>query len=177
MTQPLVVCNSACALSRTVASLRDGGWRPVDPLPEEPWSLAGRRVLHLGAADTRDGLHAALVAAARGAGVVVLAPPDERMLARLVDDLGRLGPVRLLDGDGDGDVVDVPLTLDQRRLLDLLARGVSIAEAARLLNLSRRTAHRRLGEARAALGAASTAEAVALSRDGGARGEPGSPAG
>ena len=169
MTQPLVVCNSACALSRTVASLRDGGWRPVDPLPEEPWSLAGRRMLHLGTAETRDGLHAALVAAARGAGVVVLAPPDERMLARLVDDLGRLGPVRLLDGDGD----DVPLTVDQRRLLDLLARGVSIAEAARLLNLSRRTAHRRLGEARVALGAASTAEAVALSRDGGARGEPG----
>ena len=170
MTQPLVVCGSACALSETVARLGFEGWQPVDPLPDEPWALAGRRVLHLGSAETPEGLEAALVAAARGAGVVLVAPRDERMLARLVDDLWRLGPVRLLD---EGELVDVPLTLDQRRLLELLAQGVSIAEAARLLNLSRRTAHRRLGEARAALGAGSTAQAVALSRDGGARGEPG----
>jgi DNA-binding NarL/FixJ family response regulator len=49
----------------------------------------------------------------------------------------------------------------QRRLLELLERGLSVSEAARRLHLSRRTAERRLAAARAALGAARNAEAVA----------------
>jgi DNA-binding NarL/FixJ family response regulator len=48
----------------------------------------------------------------------------------------------------------------QRRLLELLGRGLSVGEAATRLHLSRRTAERRLAEARAALGAATNAEAV-----------------
>lgn len=57
---------------------------------------------------------------------------------------------------------DVESTLDeeQRRLLALLACGLSVPETARRLHLSRRTAERRLAEARAALGAATNAEAV-----------------
>jgi DNA-binding NarL/FixJ family response regulator len=46
-------------------------------------------------------------------------------------------------------------------LLDALARGRLVAQAARDAHVSLRTAHRRLSEAREALGAATTAEAVA----------------
>jgi DNA-binding NarL/FixJ family response regulator len=49
---------------------------------------------------------------------------------------------------------------EQLRLLQLLCHGLSVTEAARRLNLSRRTAERRLASARAALGAATNAEAV-----------------
>jgi DNA-binding CsgD family transcriptional regulator len=57
---------------------------------------------------------------------------------------------------------DAAGTLDevQRRLLALLGSGLTVAEAARRLHLSPRTAERRLAEARAALGAATNAEAV-----------------
>jgi DNA-binding CsgD family transcriptional regulator len=50
--------------------------------------------------------------------------------------------------------------VEQRQLLRLLADGLSVAEAAAFLHLSRRTAERRLAEARAVLGVATTAEAV-----------------
>ena len=53
---------------------------------------------------------------------------------------------------------------EQRRLLRLLCHGLSVAEAARRLHLSRRTAERRLASARAALGAATNAEAVLRAR-------------
>jgi DNA-binding CsgD family transcriptional regulator len=49
---------------------------------------------------------------------------------------------------------------EQRRLLALLGGGLSVTEAATQLRLSPRTAERRLSEARAALGAATNAEAV-----------------
>jgi DNA-binding NarL/FixJ family response regulator len=49
---------------------------------------------------------------------------------------------------------------EQRGLLALLGRGLSVTEAATELRLSPRTAERRLSEARAALGAATNAEAV-----------------
>jgi DNA-binding CsgD family transcriptional regulator len=56
--------------------------------------------------------------------------------------------------------VDKALDGEQRRLLGLLGSGLSVAEAAQELHLSPRTAERRLADARAALGAATNAEAV-----------------
>jgi DNA-binding NarL/FixJ family response regulator len=56
--------------------------------------------------------------------------------------------------------VDNALDEEQRQLLELLGRGLSVTEAARELHLSPRTAERRLAEARAALSAATNAEAV-----------------
>ena len=53
---------------------------------------------------------------------------------------------------------------EQRRLLELLAEGLSVAAAARRLYVSRRTADRRLASARALLGVRSNAEAVVLAR-------------
>jgi len=52
------------------------------------------------------------------------------------------------------------LSTEQQRLLELLSGGLSLAEAAEILRLSRRTAERRLAEARRILGAETTAEAV-----------------
>lgn len=49
----------------------------------------------------------------------------------------------------------------ERRIVDLLAAGASITEAARLLHLSRRTMTRRVAEIRRKLGAGTTAEMVA----------------
>ena len=66
----------------------------------------------------------------------------------------------------DTPVTDLPpenlhgLTPEQRQILDLLADGASIAQAARQLYLSLRTANRRVAAARDALGVASTREAV-----------------
>lgn len=54
------------------------------------------------------------------------------------------------------------LTSDQDALLKLLGEGLPIAEAARRLRLSRRTAERRLAEARSALGARTNAQAIVL---------------
>jgi DNA-binding NarL/FixJ family response regulator len=62
-----------------------------------------------------------------------------------------------------GDIEEA-LDEDQRRLLGLLSRGLSVREAAKRLHLSRRTAERRLAESRAALGAATNAEAVLRAR-------------
>jgi DNA-binding NarL/FixJ family response regulator len=53
------------------------------------------------------------------------------------------------------------LDAEQVELLELLAAGYSLAEAARTLHLSPRTAARRVGAARTTLGVRTTVEAVA----------------
>jgi DNA-binding NarL/FixJ family response regulator len=63
-------------------------------------------------------------------------------------------------GNANSGDVERALDEEQEQLLELLARGMSVREAAKRLHLSRRTAERRLAEARAALGAATNAEAV-----------------
>ena len=59
---------------------------------------------------------------------------------------------------------DCPLTSEERRLLELLARGEALGEAAETLHLSRRTADRRLAAARGKLAVHTTAEAVLVAR-------------
>lgn len=164
--QPLVVCETAHAAAATVARLRLDGWTAVDALPDEPWNLASARLVFHADHGTAEVAQEALLAGLRGAGVVVVAPAGDTAVARLVEDLSRVGDVRLVGHDGRPGH---PLTPEQRRLLDLLAHGASVVAAARALNLSRRTTHRRLQEARAALGVDSTAEAIAMLRDGEAR--------
>ena len=99
----------------------------------------------------------ALLAAVGGAGLVVHAVAEREVIDRLVDDLRRLGAVDHRTGEpaaGPG------LTPDERRLLDALANGRTLGDAAAELHLSRRTADRRLASAREKLGVATTAEAV-----------------
>jgi DNA-binding CsgD family transcriptional regulator len=99
----------------------------------------------------------ALLAAVGGAGVIVHALAERDVVDRFVDDLRRLGPVEHRTGEPDSGP---GLTADERRLLDRLAEGKTLGEAAAELHLSRRTADRRLAAARTKLGAATTAEAV-----------------
>jgi DNA-binding NarL/FixJ family response regulator len=87
---------------------------------------------------------------AAGASAAVAPRPAESPTARLDGSV---------ESGADGRRVGA-LTAEQCDLLDLLAAGHSIAEAARLRYLSLRTANRRVADARATLGVASTREAV-----------------
>lgn len=160
---PLIVADSHAAAGAAVAELCREGWTRVElgALPLEPWDLASRRLLVTCSVEIRDERLEALFAALRGAAVVAVGSADVSELASFFDELSRLGRV-----DFARDGVAPTLTLEQRRLLELLAGGETLGEAARRLSLSRRTADRRLAEARNALGVASTAQAVLAFRAG-----------
>jgi DNA-binding NarL/FixJ family response regulator len=81
----------------------------------------------------------------------------ERRVKRSLNAVSDGTPVATNQNSGG---VERALADDQEQLLELLAGGLSVREAATCLHLSRRTAERRLAEARAALGAATNAEAV-----------------
>lgn len=144
-------------VSRATAEVRAAGWQTVcgwtGAAPSAP-------VVRIGVVSSPDSASAAVLAAVRGDGLVVDARAERPVVDRLCDDLRRLGSLdhRLTRRH------EVELSADQRALLDLLASGMPLGRAAEQLHLSRRTADRRLAEARLALGAASTAEAVVRSR-------------
>lgn len=102
-------------------------------------------------------MQAALLAAARGAGAVAVAACEPRLLERFFEDLRRFGDVELPAEPACGPD---PLGSEERRLLELLAEGLTVGEAAGELYISRRTADRRLAAARKALGVRTTAEAL-----------------
>jgi hypothetical protein len=128
------------------------GWR-VSTAPAE-----GRDVVLATSLSSATAVAGAVSAVAAGAGLVAdaraLEPEDH---VALCDDLRRLGALRVVD---DGMTPGV----EAAALLDLLAAGRSLGASAAVLHLSRRSADRRLAEAREALGAATTAQAVAASR-------------
>ena len=108
---------------------------------------------------------AAVLAALSGAGLIVRAAAPRDVVDRLCDDLRRLG---LLDHRVDVDGA-ASLGPEERAVIELLLSGASLAEAARALHCSRRTADRRLAGARQALAATTTAEALAAARRAGLR--------
>ncbi|MBI3748935.1 MAG: hypothetical protein HY262_08850 [Chloroflexi bacterium] len=106
-----------------------------------------------------------VLAVLRGDTVAAEPGTDPALVERIQGDLRRLGR-------DDAFSLEHPAELgpDAVGLLRLLAEGMSLGEAAGSLHLSRRTADRRLGQARRALGVATTAEALlAFQR----RGSPG----
>jgi ATP/maltotriose-dependent transcriptional regulator MalT len=116
----------------------------------------------VGVVDSAESAAGALLAALGGAGLVIEARADRETIDRLVDDLRRRGPV-------DHRVVasvspDPEISVEARAILGLLAMGLSLGEAAHVLGLSRRTADRRLAEARQSLGVDRTTEAIARAR-------------
>lgn len=153
---PLVVLDVAAPaeLEDAARALERAGWRlrdGLDGLPVSIECLVCRAVVADQAAAA-----AAILAATWGAGLLLAAggaPTEVR--ERLVDDLGRIGPVTR----------NMPATTrlhpDAERLLEGLAAGRTLADAAAGAYLSRRTADRRLAEARVVLGATSTSEAIA----------------
>lgn len=103
----------------------------------------------------------AVLAALAGAHLVVNASAPRDVIDMLCEDLRRLGA---LDHRVGPDQPEGPeLSGAERALIERLLAGDSLGQAAQALHLSRRTADRRLASARRALGAATTAEALALS--------------
>lgn len=103
----------------------------------------------------------AVLAALAGAGLLVHAAAERGLVDRLLDDLRRLGPVEHLTSDTPPPA---RLGREELLLLERLAGGATLGDAAAALHLSRRTADRRLASARAKLGAATTAEALVAAR-------------
>ncbi|HEX5589680.1 MAG TPA: hypothetical protein VFX65_05270 [Candidatus Limnocylindrales bacterium] len=103
----------------------------------------------------------ALLAAIDGAGLIVVATADRSLIDRFVDDLRRLGPVvhrTVVEAAPEAPPAEA------RAIIALLAEGLSLGEAAESLGLARRTADRRLAEARRLLGVERTTEAIARAR-------------
>jgi hypothetical protein len=143
--------------------IRDG-WVARDgfALPDPAWDVTGNRLVLHGRIPDRDALQLAVLAAARGAGIVAICDAESALGRALVDDLSRLGTVHQSatgDTDNDGGKI-ADLVPEQRALLDRLASGDTIAAAAAAEFLSLRTANRRIAEARALFGVRTTREAV-----------------
>jgi ATP/maltotriose-dependent transcriptional regulator MalT len=106
----------------------------------------------------------ALLAVLGGAGIVAEASADRGTIDRLVDDLRRRGRVDHRVVAAGAGRAGPEVSVEARAILSLLAMGVSLGEAAHMLGLARRTADRRLAEARRALGVTRTTEAIARAR-------------
>ena len=146
-------------IAAAAAELRATGWvtRPGWELPEDAWDV--KRIICTGVVRDAAEAGAAVLAAARGAGLVVgLQAPDE-VTDRLFEDLRRLGHVELREGSASPSPADA-LEPEQRVLLGLLASGYTLDEVAEQLSYSRRTVSRRLAAARATLGVETDAEAI-----------------
>ena len=157
-----VVANSGDATSVLRRLARDG-WHTREgfALPESSWDVAGQQLLLYGRVADLDTAALAVLAAARGAGVVAIADTGVEAGRALLADLARIGPVsREAGADVEEPADGLPLTEEQRQLLDRLANGETIAAAAAAEFLSLRTANRRIAQARDALGVRTTREAV-----------------
>ena len=179
----------ATAVLRRVAR---SGWQTREgfALPEPSWDVTSTRLVLFGRVPDVDTAELALLAAARGAGVIAIADVRAEVGRALFADLERIGPVSTdpeapvaVAGAGSGSGqrsgsasgaaagaaavaaggdhgAGTPLAPEQRALLERLAKGETIAAAAQAEFLSLRTANRRIAEARQALGVRSTREAV-----------------
>jgi hypothetical protein len=159
---PRHVVSSAGDAETVLRRLARDGWDIQEgfALPLQGWDAPPRLVLH-GRIGDEDTLQLAVLAAARGAGIVAVCDTESPLGRALVDDLARLGPVQHGPGGPEepGDAL-ADLVPEQRALLDRLAAGDTIAAAAAAEYLSLRTANRRIAEARAIFGVRTTREAV-----------------
>lgn len=124
-------------------------------LPAQPWDLGTRQLICHGPITGDAEVVAAVTALTRGTGLAVSLDIVGDLRFRLLEDLHQLGIVVQPDvTEEDG------LDHDHRLLIGALVEGVTVTDAARHLNMSRRTASRRLIEIRAAFGVESNAEAI-----------------
>ena len=160
MSVPIVVVEGPDeAFAFAVAELREGGWEIVEGFGGLPPSR--RRIVRCGRVSSAEDAAAALLAVLAGSGVVIAGSGPREVLDRLLDDLRHVGPV----DHRVGAPQPLPtMTPEARAILGLLAEGQTLGEAAALLGLSRRTADRRLAEAREALGVERTAQAISRAK-------------
>jgi DNA-binding NarL/FixJ family response regulator len=143
--------------------LKAAGWAVRDgfDVPADAWDL--KRLVCVGALRDSDDAQAIVLAAARGAGVVVALQAPEPAIASLYEDLTRLGHVEIRD-PADAPVSPLAsLEPEQRRMVGMLGAGASLDEIAAELSYSRRTVSRRLGEIRDRLDVATNTELAVLS--------------
>jgi DNA-binding NarL/FixJ family response regulator len=156
VTRPLIVVQgSERVFGQARREIERAGLKIADSWQQFPGVVCAGVV-----ADAGDAA-AALLSAVWGGGVVIHAKAPAEVIERLVEDLRRLGPVDYRTGERP---TEPALTTQERSLLELLAEGITLGQAAERLHLSRRTADRRLAAARSKLGASSTAEALVLFR-------------
>ena len=151
------------AVQLLIAELRSRGHEIVGPPIEKALGRApSPHGVMIVPVTSDDAARLVIQAAVRGWSVLAINQAPRDVADRLYDDLRRFGrlDVRSVRARPAGD----GLSQDERRLLELLAGGMSLGEAASALHLSRRTADRRLATARRALGAATTPEAIARLR-------------
>jgi len=163
---PRHIVASGADAETVVRRLARDGWtvRAGFALPDPSWDVTSARLVLHGRIADRENLQLAVLAAARGAGIVAVCDAETPVGRALVDDLSRLGTVHLGPGGQPnttepGEAV-ADLVPEQRALLDRLAAGDTIAAAAAAEFLSLRTANRRIAEARALFGVRTTREAV-----------------
>ena len=158
---PLILMDDLSSLADAVEELEAEGWLVRDELvpAQRTWQVGGLRMVCSGVVSRAPDVAATLMAAARGAGVVVAVQPGSALRERLFDDLSRVGSVTLRHARRDPLAGLQP---EQRELLQLLANGANLDEAARALSYSRRTVDRRLAAVRATLGARTTAEVLSM---------------
>lgn len=156
-----LVANSGQAAS-VLRRLARAGWQTREgfALPEAGWDVSAARLVLFGRVPDLDTAQLAVLAAARGAGVVVIAEEQSETGRAVLADLSRIGPVRTGAEGGEAATDELPLSDEQRSLLERLGAGETIAAAAEAEFLSLRTANRRIAEARKALGVRTTREAV-----------------
>ena len=160
---PRYVVSSGSDADTVLRRLVRDGWavREGFALPDPAWDVTGTRLVLHGRITDQDTLQLAVLAAARGAGIVAVCDTETPIGRALVDDLSRLGPVQHgVAGQPGARNAVAELVPEQRALLDRLAAGDTIAAAAAAEFLSLRTANRRIAEARALFGVRTTREAV-----------------
>ena len=157
---PRHIVSSAADAQTVLRRLARDGWTVRDgfALPDPAGDVTADRIVLHGRVTDPDTLHLAVLAAARGTGVVAVCDPETALGRALVEDLTRLGGVQ--HGPADTEATAADLIPEQRALLDRLAAGDTIAAAAAAEFLSLRTANRRIAEARALFGVRTTREAV-----------------
>ena len=166
---PRYVLASASDATGVLRRLARAGWHTREgfALLEQEWDVSNARLLLYGRVPDVDTAELALLAAARGAGVVAIVELTSETGRALRADLARIGAVSTDAGESAADATDADdatggpqLVPEQRALLERLANGETIAAAAQAEFLSLRTANRRIAEARDTLGVRTTREAV-----------------
>ncbi len=106
---------------------------------------------------------AAVLDAAQGQAVLASVADGDPLFDVLYSDLRRLGSGEVRRAPADSMLPPLPAECEE--LLVLLAAGQSLGSAASQLHISRRTADRRVAQARDLLGVRTTVEAVVAYRD------------
>lgn len=154
----IVVDGDDAAFDGCVAEVERAGFPVVAGFDGDAGALGEVRC---GPVETVADAGLALLTVLAGAGAVIHARGSRQVIDRLLDDLRHVRRVEVRRGPA---ATAPRIDPDAVAILEILAGGRTLGDAAHELGLSRRTADRRLSDARAALGVERTVEAVARAR-------------